>query len=187
MEKKKGPLDEKVSCRASIRPDCSVQGCAVGVKVGEGVKLGAGVCVGGGGNVRVGRAVGLAGWKGVSVIVPPRASSPAESEGKNGTEIGSASWQPASPAARIKVNRAILKCGISCQSRVFSDYGATEMQSLHFCRKPIILVNCSGCSAVGSALRLGRRGRRFKSAHPDFLKTHSGRSSNLWQMKNTMG
>ena len=26
---------------------------------------------------------------------------------------------------------------------------------------------CSGCSAVGSAPRLGRGGRRFKSAHPD--------------------
>ena len=31
---------------------------------------------------------------------------------------------------------------------------------------------CSGCSAVGSAPRLGRGGRRFKSAHPDHeLKT----------------
>lgn len=27
--------------------------------------------------------------------------------------------------------------------------------------------NCSGCGAVGSALRSGRRGRRFESCHPD--------------------
>ena len=27
----------------------------------------------------------------------------------------------------------------------------------------------TGCGADGSALRLGRRGRRFKSGHPDFF------------------
>ena len=31
-----------------------------------------------------------------------------------------------------------------------------------------------GCSAVGSALRLGRRGRRFESAHPDFFYKRHG-------------
>ena len=29
----------------------------------------------------------------------------------------------------------------------------------------------SGCSAVGSALRSGRRGRAFESPHPDFIKS----------------
>ena len=32
------------------------------------------------------------------------------------------------------------------------------------------LVFLSGCSAVGSALRSGRRGRSFESSHPDHLK-----------------
>ena len=27
---------------------------------------------------------------------------------------------------------------------------------------------CTGCSAVGSALRSGRRGRAFESPHPDY-------------------
>ena len=27
----------------------------------------------------------------------------------------------------------------------------------------------AGCGAVGSALRSGRRGRRFESCHPDFV------------------
>ena len=29
----------------------------------------------------------------------------------------------------------------------------------------------SGCSAVGSALRSGRRGRKFESCHPDLRKS----------------
>ena len=31
----------------------------------------------------------------------------------------------------------------------------------------IYLIQQSGCSAVGSALRSGRRGRKFESCHPD--------------------
>ena len=31
----------------------------------------------------------------------------------------------------------------------------------------ICLIRQSGCSAVGSALRSGRRGRKFESCHPD--------------------
>ena len=30
---------------------------------------------------------------------------------------------------------------------------------------------CSGCSAVGSVLRSGRRGRKFESCHPDCVLT----------------
>ena len=39
----------------------------------------------------------------------------------------------------------------------------------HFMKKSLNLQpqNCSGCGAVGSALRSGRRGRRFESCHPD--------------------
>ena len=33
--------------------------------------------------------------------------------------------------------------------------------------------NCSGRGAVGSALRSGRRGRRFESCHPDKINTES--------------
>ena len=32
------------------------------------------------------------------------------------------------------------------------------------------LITQSGCSAVGSALRSGRRGRKFESCHPDPTK-----------------
>ena len=31
----------------------------------------------------------------------------------------------------------------------------------------------AGCSTVGSALRSGRRGRKFESSHPDRQKTDS--------------
>lgn len=31
----------------------------------------------------------------------------------------------------------------------------------------VLLQSYSGCSAVGSVLRSGRRGRPFKSGHPD--------------------
>ncbi len=36
-----------------------------------------------------------------------------------------------------------------------------------------------GCSAVGSAPRLGRGGRRFKSAHPDYLFNQSDGDSSM--------
>ena len=32
---------------------------------------------------------------------------------------------------------------------------------------PLQAISKSGCSAVGSALRSGRRGRAFESPHPD--------------------
>ena len=40
---------------------------------------------------------------------------------------------------------------------------------MHVCQKkqvPLQYIK-SGCSAVGSALRSGRRGRKFESCHPD--------------------
>ncbi len=33
---------------------------------------------------------------------------------------------------------------------------------------PEVLNSKSGCGAVGSVLRSGRRGRKFESSHPDF-------------------
>ena len=35
-------------------------------------------------------------------------------------------------------------------------------------KKAYLCTAKSGCSAVGSALRSGRRGRAFESPHPDF-------------------
>ena len=42
------------------------------------------------------------------------------------------------------------------------------------------MMNPAGCGAVGSALRLGRRSRRFESDHPD----HAIRSTDLRQLDN---
>ena len=41
----------------------------------------------------------------------------------------------------------------------------------HITKKDYLCTAKSGCSAVGSALRSGRRGRAFESPHPDFFKT----------------
>ncbi len=40
------------------------------------------------------------------------------------------------------------------------------MKKLYFCG-----LKGTGCGAVGSALRSGRRGRKFESCHPDFFST----------------
>jgi hypothetical protein len=34
------------------------------------------------------------------------------------------------------------------------------------------MIHKSGCGAVGSVLRSGRRGRKFESSHPDHKKVH---------------
>ena len=39
----------------------------------------------------------------------------------------------------------------------------------------------SGCSAVGSALRSGRRGRAFESPHPDFEKLKLISFREVWE------
>ena len=39
---------------------------------------------------------------------------------------------------------------------------ASETKKVYFCS-----LKTAGCSAVGSALRSGRRGRKFESSHPD--------------------
>ena len=48
---------------------------------------------------------------------------------------------------------------------------ARPMKNCYLCiRKSILCDLQSGCSAVGSALRSGRRGRAFESPHPDQRK-----------------
>ena len=49
----------------------------------------------------------------------------------------------------------------------FSDKFLQKMLAFHFFSS-YLCTRKSGCSAVGSALRSGRRGRAFESPHPDF-------------------
>ena len=60
------------------------------------------------------------------------------------------------------------------KSSIYFYYSVISINNREFLssysKKAIPLQSLSGCSAVGSALRSGRRGRQFESGHPDTLQ-----------------
>jgi hypothetical protein len=47
--------------------------------------------------------------------------------------------------------------------------GLFKKSTCSIASKHVTMIVVTGCGAVGSALRLGRRGRRFESGHPDCM------------------
>ncbi len=135
-------------------PSCKRQS---GIAVGDEVYVG--VNVGGGGLVVCDDSVAVAG-RGVYSIVA--------------TKVAEGAVFARAQAERVKrsanrIDRRIGKRYRFCRGET----ARISMSILTISVGSHYTLLTSGCSAVGSAPRLGRGGRRFKSAHPDFLKPPS--------------
>ena len=122
-----------------------------GISVGVGVMVGVAVSVGEGEGVIVG-----GGFVAVRVAV-------AEASDR-------ADWQPVmvNNMRNKRMTTDNRRSGMSMNSSVGFFLDVSYTFGLYSTR--------SGCSAVGSAPRLGRGGRRFKSAHPDHIVKRRGRA-----------
>ena len=143
------------------------QAGTVGVKVGMLVGVGVWVTCA----VTMGCQVGVAacGWKAVRVGCMISSSMGGFSTG---------ACCPTQPASRINAMATSQYCrfmslivhqmgSLFITRRRMDENKANAILLIDSLPRPVYTIPLPGCGADGSALRLGRRGRRFKSGHPD--------------------